>query len=107
MNEDRSAVTVMTSSRIFRFGDRLLDRLWEAGRSSRFMQLAASIVETIQGSPRDLVLLGSGVLILTAVTVHLLLMLALGPTDSWWWLVIPGIAAAGGAVVLLWSRARR
>ena len=107
MTDQQRVMAAIESSLIISVCDRLLARLWDAGRASRTASLTVSVMSIIKGLPPPVLQQAIGILLLTATAVHVLLMLMLGSRDSWLWPLLPSIAAATGAILLVSARQRQ
>jgi hypothetical protein len=105
MTDDERVKAAIESSRIVGWLDRVVAWVWTTAAASRSGAKIAAFVEWWRVLPQNLFRLGLGTLLVTAAAVHSVVMLTLGPRESWFWTLIPAIAAAAGATLIMSSRA--
>jgi hypothetical protein len=106
MTDDERVKAAIESSRIVGWLDRVVAWVWTTAAASRSGAKIAAFVAWWHVLPQDLFRLGLGTLLVTAAAVHSVVMVALGPRESFWWMLIPAIVTAAGVVLLMFSRTR-
>ena len=101
------ADSYLHTSAIVRAVDRMTVSLQRSWQSSATGQTLAHAANAFAGEPRRDRWSAVGLIVLTAVAVHVFLMIVNAPRPGWFWIVIPALAALFGALVLAAARDRR
>lgn len=97
----------LRESRMVTAIDRVTVRLRDWLMASESGRLSRSLVESLRGSGQVERNQSIAVIVLSAVSVHVLLTLVQGPRAGWFWLVIPSLAAVFALLLAASSRNER
>jgi hypothetical protein len=99
--DDAELVAVFETSGVVRGIERVADAVSVAGRGSVVLTMvAAARREWLRQSAVDRTR-RAGIALISAATVHLMLVLWQGPLPGWLWLVVPALAVAFGALMVV------
>src|SRR4051812_3229758 len=100
---ERRLIAIFERSAIVRALDAVARRIERAWADSRLSVSARGAADRWRSTPRPLRLRLSGVALVTASVIHVLLTLTQHPLPGWRWLLIPMVIAAQGALLMLMS----
>jgi len=94
-------------SAVFSAIDRVVAGLSRAAGSSLVLGRLRPLAERWSSAARARQQMAAGVVLLSAATVHLMLMSLNEAQPGWFWLILPGTAAAIGATLVAFSSGPR
>lgn len=103
MTEHQRIVEAIESSRVFSVCDRLVVWASSVVGQSRAGAMIVSGVARVNALSADLVRFGLGIVFVVAAITHVLVMLLIGPRESWLWPLLPLGGAAIGILLLVFS----
>ena len=106
MKQDAAIIGIVRSSTIVRAAARVFATFERAARQSATRSICSPLVDAWRGYDRSLRLRSIGIVLVTAVIVHVGLM-ALRPLPGWRAFVVPAIALAQGLLLIVLSPAQR
>lgn len=102
--DDRIALKIAESSRVFGLVARAAAMVGAAARSSACLRIARTMDQQWQASAWNARVRASGVLLFVAGLTHIVLNAAAAAPVGWLWLVVPGAAIVSGAWLVVAAR---